>query len=76
MRFLFASGLFWISAACCAVAQIFIVTSVVRGTRRTPLEVFWAVLPAAVLSLVLLFTWRAIELRHRVVPSSAAQASA
>ena len=72
MRLLFADGLFWMSVACCLVAQVFIVRSV-RGARhvpaatadlprhRGPLELFWAIVPAIGLAVLLIFTWRAIH---------------
>jgi heme/copper-type cytochrome/quinol oxidase subunit 2 len=68
----FANGLFWLSVACCALAQFFILRSV--GASRhssgaTPglprhrgvLEIVWAVLPAVGLAVLLLFTWRAVR---------------
>jgi heme/copper-type cytochrome/quinol oxidase subunit 2 len=72
MPSLFANGLFWMSVACCAVAQIFIIRSV-RGARYVPeptatvprsrhaVEMLWAVLPAVGLVVLLAFTWRAIQ---------------
>lgn len=68
----FAAGLFWLSVACCAVAQFFIIRSV-RGNRHVPeptaqlprsrsgLEMVWAVLPAVGLMVLLFFTWRAVH---------------
>jgi len=75
MRPSFANGLFWTSVACCLVAQLFIVRSV-RGARYVPsptaamprqrgaLELFWAVLPAVGLAVLMLVTWRAMQDRH------------
>ena len=72
MRLLFADGLFWTSVACCLVAQLYIIRSV-RGARYVPaptaglprqrglLELFWAVVPAIGLAVLLFFTWRAIR---------------
>jgi heme/copper-type cytochrome/quinol oxidase subunit 2 len=72
MRLLFADGLFWLSVACCLIAQLFIIRSV-RGARYVPapasglprrhgmLEMIWAVLPAVGLVVLLVFTWRAIH---------------
>jgi heme/copper-type cytochrome/quinol oxidase subunit 2 len=72
MRLLFADGLFWLSVACCLIAQLFIIRSV-RGARYVPaptsglprrhgtLEMIWALLPAVGLVVLLLFTWRAIH---------------
>ena len=74
MRFSFAAGLFWLSVACCAIAQLLIIRSVL-GARsplspptitprsRSGTEVVWAVLPALGLALLLFFTWRAIDAR-------------
>jgi hypothetical protein len=68
----FAFGLFWLSVACCAIAQFFIIRSV-RGSRHVPepsvnvprsrigVELLWAVLPAVGLAVLLLFTWRAVR---------------
>ena len=68
----FAVGLFWLSVACCAVAQFFIIRSV-RGSRHVPeptahlprsrsgIEMAWAVLPAMGLAVLLFFTWRAVH---------------
>jgi heme/copper-type cytochrome/quinol oxidase subunit 2 len=74
MSLSFAAGLFWASVACCLVAQLLIVRSVL-GARHVPapsadvprsrgsVEVFWAVVPAVGLAVLLLFTWRAIQER-------------
>jgi heme/copper-type cytochrome/quinol oxidase subunit 2 len=71
----FVTGLFWASVACCLIAQLFIVRSVL-GARHLPnpdaqlprarasLELMWAVVPALALAVLLLFTWRAIEEHH------------
>jgi heme/copper-type cytochrome/quinol oxidase subunit 2 len=89
MRFFFADGLFWTSVACCAFAQLFILRSVsgrrhVRSaepTTRLPrqragLELFWAIMPAVALAVLLLFTWRTIRASIAVVPRTAAVAEA
>ena len=72
MRLILADGLFWLSVACCAIAQFYIVRSI-RGTRHLPepsasvprsrdaVELVWAVLPAIGLGVLLFFTWRAIH---------------
>ena len=72
MRLSFAVGLFWMSVACCAIAQFFIIRSV-RGSRHIPeptahaprsrdsMELMWAVLPAIGLAVLLFFTWRAVR---------------
>jgi heme/copper-type cytochrome/quinol oxidase subunit 2 len=68
----FADGLFWLSVACCALAQYFILRSV-GASRRVPagtmsltrqrgmMEMVWAVLPAVGLAVLLVFTWRAVR---------------
>ena len=72
MSFSFADGLFWLSVACCALAQVFILRSVgaphhapESGARlpkqRGALEMLWAVLPAIGLVVLLAFTWRAVR---------------
>jgi heme/copper-type cytochrome/quinol oxidase subunit 2 len=82
MRLSFADGLFWTSVACCLVAQLFIIRSI-RGGRYVPapsagmprhregLELFWAVVPAIGLAVLLYFTWRAIP--HAAEPPGAAR---
>lgn len=72
MRTLLADGLFWVSVACCLIAQLYIIRSV-RGAQHVPaptvaqprhravLELCWAVLPALGLAVLLLFTWRAMH---------------
>jgi heme/copper-type cytochrome/quinol oxidase subunit 2 len=80
-----ATILFWISVACCLVAQVLIVRSVLaaRGLpavrpelprARGSVEVMWAVVPGIALALVLFFTWRAIggETRHTAPAVTAA----
>ena len=67
--------LFWSSAACCLVAQVLIVRSVLGAGRlpaaspelprsRGGVELFWALVPAVALGVLLLFTWRAIGARE------------
>jgi heme/copper-type cytochrome/quinol oxidase subunit 2 len=79
----FAYGLFWTAVACCLIAQILIVRSVL-GARHLPtpnpdlpraragVELLWAVAPAVALGALLLFTWRAIETRETrsTIPSA------
>jgi len=73
MSFRLADAIFWIAVACCTVAQVAIIRSVVisptrpsdsaiepSATRRM-LEIAWAVLPGVALAVVLLFTWRAMH---------------
>jgi len=72
MPFSFADGLFWLSVACCALAQFYILRSVGASRRaqegtiqlsrkRGVMEVVWAVLPAVALAVLLIFTWRAVR---------------
>ena len=72
MRLSFANGLFWLSVACCAFAQILIIRSVqlarhragspaVVSRSRYGVEVLWVVLPAIALAVLLFFTWRAVQ---------------
>jgi heme/copper-type cytochrome/quinol oxidase subunit 2 len=89
MRLFFADGLFWTSVACCAIAQLLIIRSVL-GTRPVPetaaslprqrggVELFWTVVPAIALTVVLVFTWRAVRetrpaVAHPVAIGSAAR---
>jgi heme/copper-type cytochrome/quinol oxidase subunit 2 len=64
--------LFWLSAACCLVAQVLIVRSVLAARRlpaasaevpraRGGVEVLWAIVPAVALGVLFFFTWHAIE---------------
>jgi len=55
---------------CCALSQAAIVRSALRARAQRPdgsasppksIEVAWTVLPALMLALVLLFTWRAMH---------------
>jgi heme/copper-type cytochrome/quinol oxidase subunit 2 len=82
MRLSFADGLFWLSVACCAVAQILIIRSVqlARSRSETPVvasrsrygvELLWAVLPAVALAVLLVFTWRAMREPQRNGPEAA-----
>lgn len=85
MPFSFADGLFWLSVACCAVAQWFIIRSV-RGTRHVPeptaavprsghaMETMWAVIPAICLVVLLFFTWRAVRASESA-PADASRAA-
>ena len=71
MRLSIALGLFWLSVACCAVAQIFIIRSVQQGRTRVEapvvasrsrygVELAWAILPGLALVVLFAFTWRAV----------------
>jgi heme/copper-type cytochrome/quinol oxidase subunit 2 len=72
MSFAPATILFWMSVACCLVAQVLIVRSVVAARAlpavrpelpraRGSVEVMWAIVPAVALAVLLFFTWRAIQ---------------
>ena len=80
MSFSFADGLFWLSVACCAIAQFFILRSVGAARRapepaaslprqRSALEMLWAVLPAIGLAVLLVFTWRAVRASNSAAPA-------
>ena len=67
-----ADAIFWIAVACCVVAQLAIVRSVLISPARVPdsqptsagrriVEIAWAVLPGIALAFVLLLTWRAMH---------------
>lgn len=67
-----ADAIFWVAVACCFVAQLAIVRSVIVSPARIPdsqptsmgrrvVEIAWAVLPGVALALVLLLTWRAMH---------------
>ena len=67
-----ADLIFWIAFACCAIAQLAIIRSVLLVTplesRTEPMpisrratEVAWAVLPAVILGIVFWMTWRAMH---------------
>ena len=72
MSFSLADAIFWIAVACCVVAQLAIVHSVVISPARVPgseptsasrrvAEIAWAVIPGIALAFVLVFTWRAMH---------------
>jgi heme/copper-type cytochrome/quinol oxidase subunit 2 len=72
MSSLFADAIFWIAVACCTVAQLAIIHSVLvsparvagsaptSGARRVA-EIAWAVIPGIALAFVLFFTWHAMQ---------------
>ena len=73
MSFPLADGIFWISVACCTIAQLAILRSVIispvrvadsaapaSGWRRAS-EIAWAVLPGLALGVVFVYTWNAIH---------------
>jgi heme/copper-type cytochrome/quinol oxidase subunit 2 len=84
MSFSLADAIFWVAVACCVVAQLAIVHSVVISPARVPgsqpttigrrvAELAWAVIPGVALGFVLVFTWRAM---HTVAAASAIAANA
>jgi heme/copper-type cytochrome/quinol oxidase subunit 2 len=67
-----ADAIFWVAVACCVIAQLAIVRSVLVSPARVPdsqptstgrrvVEIAWAVLPGVALAFVLLLTWRAMH---------------
>ena len=64
---------FWLATAICAVAQVAVVRAALAG--RTPgaspsamartREFFWVLLPAALVALLLVWTWRSLPGRVR-----------
>jgi heme/copper-type cytochrome/quinol oxidase subunit 2 len=84
MPFRFADAIYWVAVACCCLAQVAIVRSILispsavegtppSGARRAG-EIAWAVIPGIALALVFLFTWRAMH--REPVSSPVAVASA
>jgi hypothetical protein len=75
MPFRFADAIFWVAVACCAIAQVAILRSVLRthaaghlgasattpSSSRRAIEIAWAVIPGFALAAVLVFTWRAMR---------------
>ena len=77
-----AEALFWTAAALCAVAQVALLHSFFLGASRPrrgsaaafrATETLWAVLPAAVLVLLLVASWRAMHAPATMEWSPAAQ---
>jgi heme/copper-type cytochrome/quinol oxidase subunit 2 len=82
-----ADAIFWIAVACCSVAQLAIIRSVIvsparpsnasapTSTSRRAAEIAWAVIPGIALAVVLVFTWRAMHASRAMaaVVSSAAR---
>jgi heme/copper-type cytochrome/quinol oxidase subunit 2 len=77
-----ADAIFWIAVACCVVAQLAILQSVVvspaRAADREPAsasrrvaEIAWAILPGVALAVVFVFTWQAIHAAYVVPPLAA-----
>jgi len=68
------TALFWVAAACCVVAELAILRSVLFGRAsagsaesvgdpraKRSIEIAWAVLPALALIFILYLTWRAVD---------------
>jgi heme/copper-type cytochrome/quinol oxidase subunit 2 len=75
MPFSTADAIFWVAVACCAVAQVAILRSVLvspveagepvrSSAARRAVEIAWAVLPGVALAIVFAYTWRAIHASH------------
>jgi hypothetical protein len=69
-----ADAIFWIAVACCSIAQLAILHSVIisparmatretSSARRTA-EIAWAVLPGVALAFVFVATWQAMHPAH------------
>ncbi|HEX6058753.1 MAG TPA: hypothetical protein VFZ11_07015 [Gemmatimonadaceae bacterium] len=80
-------AIFWIAVVSCAVAELAILRAVLRIRVADPsvpptgaamprvrrgAEILWAVLPALLLALVLLLTWRAMRAGDDTSPTRAA----
>lgn len=75
----FSQVVFWLAASVCAVAQVAVVRAALAG--RTPgasltlasrvREMFWVFLPAAVLAVVLVWTWRELPGRSPALANPA-----
>ena len=73
MSFSLADAIFWTAVACCSVAQLAIIRSVIisparvdetaesASTGRRVAEITWAVLPGIALVVLFVFTWRAMH---------------
>jgi heme/copper-type cytochrome/quinol oxidase subunit 2 len=80
MNSLLADAIFWIAVACCVIAQLAIVRSVLVSSARVPdgapttpgrrtAEIAWAVLPGIALAVVFVYTWRAMHTVQLVLPA-------
>ncbi len=73
MPFRLVDAIFWIAVACCAIAQLAILRSVIVSPAKASdsavppspahraMEIAWAVLPGIALALTLVYTWRAMR---------------
>jgi heme/copper-type cytochrome/quinol oxidase subunit 2 len=76
MSFRVADAIFWVAVACCSIAQLAILRSVVISPARVAeaagstsparrlAEIAWAVLPGLALAALFVFTWRAMHAAH------------
>lgn len=79
----FSEILFWLSAAICLVAQVAVIRAALAGltpgaspsTFARVREFFWVLLPAALLALLLGWTWRSLPGRAPDEGSRAGQAT-
>lgn len=83
MPFSAAGAIFWVAVACCAIAQLAILRSVLvspveageqirSSLARRAAEIAWAVLPGVALAVVFTYTWRAIHVSHASAAAVAA----
>ena len=83
MSFHLADAIFWVAVACCSIAQLAILRSVVISPARVPeaagstsparrlSEVAWAVLPGVALAALFVFTWHAMHAAQPAVANGA-----
>jgi hypothetical protein len=76
MSFRLADAIFWVAVACCSIAQVAILRSVIvsparpsdsgvpTSPARRAAEIAWAVIPGVALAVVLTFTWQAMHAAH------------
>jgi len=79
MSFRLADAIFWVAVACCSIAQVAILRSVVTSPARVAeaagstsparrlAEIAWAVLPGIALAALFVFTWRAMHAAQSAV---------
>jgi heme/copper-type cytochrome/quinol oxidase subunit 2 len=57
----FAKAFFWLAVFICGIANLAIIRSVARSTRRRRIEIAWAIIPVLLLAAVLVMTWRRLS---------------
>jgi heme/copper-type cytochrome/quinol oxidase subunit 2 len=83
MPFSIADAIYWTAVACCAIAQLAILRSVLVSPARVGepaatsmahrvIEVAWAVLPGIALAVVFALTWKAMHASSAVAATAAA----